>query len=233
MGPVAFLVNKQLLRHTWRISDKSTKGGEVSGMSVPLSTWAPQGAKWWKKGRQMSIGYTRYVLCTYTHMIYTYMYGASGYICIRRPRQTQGGARQGIRHFPLVASGSSSVRHFYIYIYPPTPADARGSAPGNNTFGCLCTPCSISTAQQQEGHVWHSFSTVSDDMDDMLGSFWATFCRCSVLHCHCVSLSGRAAFAALAALGSSINSSQAPVHHAASAQHSSRKAMFDTVLLRF
>jgi hypothetical protein len=22
----------------------------------------------------------------------------------------------------------------YTYIYPPTPADARGSAPGNNTF---------------------------------------------------------------------------------------------------
>ena len=129
------------------------------------------------------------------------------------------------------------IGYTWIYksvgIYPPTPADARGSAPENNTFGCLCTPCSISTAQQQEGHVWHSFSTVSDDMDDTLGSFWATFCRCSVLHCHCVSLSGRAAFAALAALGSSINSSQAPVHHAASAQHSSRKAMFDTVLLRF
>ena len=123
--------------------------------------------------------------------------------------------------------------YIYMCVYPPTPADARGSAPGNNTFGCLCTPCSISTAQQQEGHVRHSFSTVSDDMDDTLGSFWATFCRCSVLHCHCVSLSGRAAFAALAALGSSINSTQAPVHHAASAQHSSRKAMFDTVLLRF
>ena len=122
---------------------------------------------------------------------------------------------------------------YYSASYPPTPANARGSAPGNKTFGCLCTPCSISTAQQQEGHVWHSFSTVSDDMDDTLGSFWATFCRCSVLHCHCVSLSGRAAFAALAALGSSINSSQAPVHHGASAQHSSRKAMFDTVLLRF
>ena len=44
----------------------------------------------------------------------------------------------------------------------------------------------------------------------------------------------RAAFAALAALGSSINSSQAPVYTpAASAQHSSRKAMFDTVFLRF
>ena len=132
------------------------------------------------------------------------------------------------------------ILYIYVYIisyysasYPPTPANARGSAPGNKTFGCLCTPCSISTAQQQEGHVWHSFSTVSDDMDDTLGSFWATFCRCSVLHCHCVSLSGRAAFAALAALGSSINSSQAPVHHGASAQHSSRKAMFDTVLLRF
>ena len=122
---------------------------------------------------------------------------------------------------------------YYSASYPPTPANARWSAPGNKTFGCLCTPCSISTAQQQEGHVWHSFSTVSDDMDDTLGSFWATFCRCSVLHCHCVSLSGRAAFAALAALGSSINSSQAPVHHGASAQHSSRKAMFDTVLLRF
>ena len=136
-----------------------------------------------------------------------------------------------------------------ILWYPPTPADARGSAPGNKTFGCLCsisstrqqhqqqpstsTPCSISTAQQQEGHVWHSFSTVSDDTDDALGSFWATFCRRSVLHCHCVSLSGKAAFAALAALGSSINSSQAPVHHAGSAQHSSRKAMFDTVFLRF
>ena len=137
----------------------------------------------------------------------------------------------------------------YHDVYPPTPADARGSAPGNKTFGCLCsisstrqqhqqqpstsTPCSISTAQQQEGHVWHSFSTVSDDTDDTLGSFWATFCRRSVLHCHCVSLSGKAAFAALAALGSSINSSQAPVHHAGSAQHSSRKAMFDTVFLRF
>ena len=161
MGPVAFLVNKQLLRHTWRISDKSTKGGEVSGMSVPLSTWAPQGAKWWKKGRQMSIGYTRYVLCTYTHMIYTYMYGASGYICIRRPRQTQGGARQGIRHFPLVASGSSSVRHFYIYIYIRRPRQTQGGA------------------------------------------------RQGIIH--------------LAAF----------VHHAASAQHSSRKAMFDTVFLRF
>ena len=42
------------------------------------------------------------------------------------------------------------IGYTWIYksvgIYPPTPADARGSAPGNNTFGCLCTPCSISTA---------------------------------------------------------------------------------------
>jgi hypothetical protein len=26
------------------------------------------------------------------------------------------------------------VTHTHIYIYPPTPADARGSAPGNKTF---------------------------------------------------------------------------------------------------
>ena len=33
------------------------------------------------------------------------------------------------------------IREFLgaIVMLPPTPADARGSAPGNKTFGCLCS----------------------------------------------------------------------------------------------
>ena len=159
---------------------------------------------------------------------------------------------------------------YYSASYPPSPANARGSAPGNKTFGCLAAlgssmytmqhqhstaagrPCltqffygfrrhgrhvrqflgyilslfrpslplrfpvregclcsisstrqqhqqqpstsapwSISTAQQQEGDVWHSSSTV---LDDTLDTFWARFWRCSVLQSHCVSLSGRVRF---------------------------------------
>ena len=35
----------------------------------------------------------------------------------------------------------SYIREFLgaIVMLPPTPADARGSAPGNKTFGCLCS----------------------------------------------------------------------------------------------
>ena len=61
----------------------------------------------------------------------------------------------------------------------------------NSSQAPVYTPCSISTAQQQEGNVWHSFSTV---LDDTLGTFWARFWRCSVLQGHCVSLSGRVRF---------------------------------------
>ena len=38
--------------------------------------------------------------------IYIYMY-------IRRPRQTQGGARQGIRHLTLVRTTTTSIIQFY------------------------------------------------------------------------------------------------------------------------
>ena len=46
----------------------------------------------------------------------------------------------------------------FNYIYPPTPADARGSAPGNNTFdscfGLLQQqqPCCLIAAAQQQHH---------------------------------------------------------------------------------
>ena len=53
------------------------------------------------------------------------------------------------------------------------------------------------------------FDTVFYGFRRHVREFWAAFCRRSVLHCHYVSLSGRAAFATLAALGSTISSSRA------------------------
>ena len=38
----------------------------------------------------------------------------------------------------------------YIIIYPPTPADARGSAPGNNTFDCSFGLLPQPAQQQQQ-----------------------------------------------------------------------------------
>ena len=97
------------------------------------------------------------------------------------------------------------VRQFLGYILSPFRPSLPLRFPVRE--GCLCsisstrqqhqqqpstsTPCRISTAQQQEGDVWHSFSTV---LDDTLGTFWARFWRCSVLQGHCVSLSGRVRF---------------------------------------
>ena len=97
------------------------------------------------------------------------------------------------------------VRQFLGYILSPFRPSLPLRFPVRE--GCLCSisstrqqhqqqpstsiHTSISTAQQQEGDVWHSFSTV---LDDTLGTFWARFWRCSVLQGHCVSLSGRVRF---------------------------------------
>ena len=113
-------------------------------------------------------------------------------------------------------------------LYPPTPADARGSAPGNKTFdSCRTTTTTTTTTttgttgtgttttaaaysrSRAAGRTCLTqffsgfrragrpcltqFSTVSDDTDDTLGSFWATFCR------HGVFPSGRPAAPAPAA----------------------------------
>ena len=57
-------------------------------------------------------------------------------------------------------------------------------------LGCILSPFRPSLPLRfpvREGSrkaMFDSFSTVSDDT---LGSFWAAFCRRSVLHCHCVS----------------------------------------------
>ena len=68
--------------------------------------------------------------------------------------------------------------------------------------------------------MFDSFSTVSDDT---LGSFWAAFCRRSVLHCHCVSpcssssSSNAAAAAAAGATAAVGNCFLEAVQHAAAA----------------
>jgi predicted alpha/beta-hydrolase family hydrolase len=43
---------------------------------------------------------------------------------IRRPRQTQGGARQGRRQASLAAPAARAG--FLYFQYPPTPADSKG-----------------------------------------------------------------------------------------------------------
>ena len=44
---------------------------------------------------------------------------------------------------PTILNGMKKhITGVYIYIYPPTPADARGSAPGHNTFDPFLTSSS-------------------------------------------------------------------------------------------
>ena len=85
----------------------------------------------------------------------------------------------------MVGGGGGQRCTIYIDIYPPTPADARGSAPGNNTFDS-CFGLLPQPAQQQQLLLllllllWVSEVT--------LGIFGVQFWGFSVLQRHGVSL---------------------------------------------
>ena len=61
--------------------------------------------------------------------------------------------------------------YIYIYIYPPTPADARGSAPGNNTFDSLTLVAAA--ASPRAACFWRSFHpSVAWCFGVAKGPFW-------------------------------------------------------------
>jgi len=84
----------------------------------------------------------------------------------------------------MISVGYRCLGEIYIrYIrYPPTPADARGSAPGNNTFdSCFGLPQPQQQQQQQQQRTTAPAAAAA---------------AASVLHCYGVSLSGTHVFAA-------------------------------------
>ena len=93
----------------------------------------------------------------------------------------------------------------YIIIYPPTPADARGSAPGNKTFSAdhleACNSNSNSNSSSSTTLLFCSTHTHTQQTFFFLefrtlGSFWSLFPGPSVLQCHGVFPSGTYVFAA-------------------------------------
>ena len=136
------------------------------------------------------IMYYVYVLCIY---IYIYIY-----IYIRRPRQTQGGARQGIRHCPpsgravwlqpilckfsvLFLSFRRDVREFLGGILG---LQGHGvSRSGRAVWLCLCAVAAAAAA-----NFLQVFCSVSRVSDVTLESFWVRFSDSCVLQGHGVSV---------------------------------------------
>ena len=114
------------------------------------------------------------------------------YIYIRRPRQTQGGARQGIRHLTLVGRRRRRLTTTTGTTGTGTTTTAAAYS-RSRAAGRTCLTQFFSGFRRAGRPCLTQFSTVSDDTDDTLGSFWATFCR------HGVFPSGRPAAPAPAA----------------------------------